>query len=191
MGSCTYPLCCSWGKAVCFPTVLSGPSAWELLPNHGWMHPFCTSQGMADGPHIPVLVRVLRQRAVNPPACLSVYGDPNWEFIPGLSDCNQFPHSTAWALYLLIPPFLLWLLGSWDNTNPRILPFSSPECLSDRDISHWSRILNVLMLSSRPYHFPLTSLYRFPTLCVYLPISLCRYMSPQSLPCKKQLLFHL
>lgn len=73
------------------------------------------------------------------------------------------------------PPFILWLLGSWNHTDPpRILPFSSPDPLSERDVSHWSQFLRVLILSSRSI-----SLFGSRLMKASCPLHLSSYMSPQ------------
>lgn len=60
--ACT-PFCWSWGTAGCCLTVLSGVIALRAVAG-SWMHMFHHSQGMAKGPHILVLFKVLRQSEV-------------------------------------------------------------------------------------------------------------------------------
>lgn len=115
-------------------------------------------------------------------ARLAVFGD--WAESPypppplpptQLTDSNQSPHSTDGHLLAQSPLLVLWPLGCWNHTDPlRILPLSSHEPLSYRDVSHWSIFLTVLILSSGTTSLSGSQLLEAPS-----PLHLCSNISLQ------------
>lgn len=143
---------------------------------------------MLNGPHVPVLFRVLRKRAVSLLAWLAVYGDQSWESLLGSWTRNSFPIPLLEHSIRSGTPVFLCLLGSWDhNDAPKILLFSSPVPFSERDISHWRKFLRVLILRSGVIALSGSQLMEAPSA---LPLSSnisWRFTILHFLPCKKQL----
>lgn len=85
---------------------------------------------------------------------------PSWKATPGLADWRRLPHPSAWEFCCCqAPTFFLWPWQSWDHTIPPTIPpcLATWEPFRHRDVPHWSRLLNVLILCSTIillYHFP-------------------------------------
>ena len=98
--------------AVCYSTGLSEAIVTLRAVAQSWGQPFCLSQGMLNGPHVPVLFRVLRQRPVSLLAQLAVYGARSGESLLGSLTITNLPTLPLGHSMSSGTPFFPCVLGS-------------------------------------------------------------------------------